>query len=152
MKYIIFLFLTGITFGSYAQKGAFGEDIKSEETKIEEKIDEVTGKKVEQIDVNATTKSVEKRAAPSKGKVAFTANKTYSVLLFQSDDPVDITDKRMKGYGQKLFYRQIPEDKYYYMFGEFQLEEDAKKALEMLKMEFPNAAIINDIEHPNVRL
>ena len=38
MKYLFIILLSCVSFSTYAQKGAFGEDIKTEEQKIEEKI------------------------------------------------------------------------------------------------------------------
>jgi hypothetical protein len=142
------------TLGAFAQKGAFGEDIKTEEQKIEEKVGKVTGDRGQQNDPNSTVKSGEKqRAAPSKGKVMVPmVTKTYSVLLFQSEDPIDVTHKAMKTYGKQLFYRQIPNDDYYYMVGQFKTQEEANKFLETVKSDFPKAELVNDIDHPHIKL
>lgn len=155
MKMITLICCTMLTFGAFAQKGAFGEEIKTEEQKIEEKVGKVTGEKVQKNDPNSTVKSGE-RTAPVKGKATPAPTpivvKTYSVLLFKSEDPIDITHKAMKTYGDKLFYRQIPNDDYYYMVGEFKTQEEAKKYLETVKLDFPQAELVNDIDHPHIKL
>ena len=155
MRYLFIIVLSFIAVGTYAQKGAFGEDIKTEEEKIEEKIDEVIGEQKSQqpVDVNTTNKSEENRLIPNKGgKKALISpiNKTYSILLFKSENPIDITHKAMKLYGTKLFYRQIPNGEYFYMTGKFKSAIEAKAFFETVKPHFPNAEIINDIEHPNI--
>jgi hypothetical protein len=154
MKTLTFICCMILALGVFAQKGAFGEDIKTEEQKIEEKVGKVTGNKVQRDDPNGTTKSGEKqRAAPNKGKVVMPiVVKKYSVLLFQSEDPIDITHKAMKTYGDKLFYRQIPNDDYYYMVGEFKTQEEANNFLKTVKLDFPQAELVNDIDHPHVKL
>lgn len=154
MKVLVFLLMiTTLPLGLIAQKGAFGEDIKTEEEKIEEKIDKVTGEKKKTADANTTAKSGENRVAPSKGKAPLKPmGKTYSVLLFQSNNPIDITHKAMKTYGTKLFYRQIPEGDYYYMIGEFKTETEAKAFLKKVKITFPKASLVNDIDYPHIKL
>jgi hypothetical protein len=153
MKIIISICCLILSFGAFAQKGAFGEDLKTEEQKIEEKVGKVTGEKVQTNDPNATVKSGE-RLAPVKGKVAPASivTKTYSVLLFQSENPIDVTDKAIKTYGDKLFYRQVPNGDYYYMVGEFKTVEAAKEYLKTVQLDFPKAELVNDIDHPHIKL
>lgn len=153
MKMIAFICCMILTFGAFAQKGAFGEDIKTEEQKIEEKVGKVTGEKVQKDDPNSTVKSGE-RVAPIKGKATPVpmVTKTYSVLLFQSENPIDVTDKAMKTYGDKLFYRQVPNGDYYYMVGEFNTPEAAKEYLKTVQIDFPKAELVNDIDHPHIKL
>ena len=153
MKILAFLCCMILTFGAFAQKGAFGEDIKTEEEKIEEKVGEVTGEKPKKVNPNSTAKSGE-RVAPRKGKrvVVPIVTKTYSVLLFEDKNPIDITHKAMRTYGSKLFYRQIPEGNYFYMVGEFKSEAEAKKFLATVKVNFPKAEIVNNIDYPHIKL
>lgn len=155
MRYLFILLLSFITVSTYAQKGAFGEDIKTEEEKIEEKIDKVTGEKKAQrpVNVNSTEKTGESRPIPNKGKKVTISpiTKTYSILLFKSENPIDITHKAMKLYGTKLFYRQIPNGEYFYMTGEFKSEAEAKKFFETVKPHFPKAEIVDDLAHPNIK-
>lgn len=154
MKILTFICCMILTFSAFAQKGAFGEDIKTEEQKIEEKVGKVTGDNAPQNDPNSTVKSGEKqRVAPIKGKVMEPiVVKTYSVLLFQSEDPIDIMHKAMKIYGDKLFYRQIPKGDYYYMVGQFKTQEEANKFLKTVQVDFPKAELVNDIDHPHIKL
>lgn len=155
MKILLFLLMIMVLpFGVIGQKGAFGEDIKTEEEKIEEKIEKVTGKEQQQTDANSTAKSGENRVAPIKGKKVPVkrVTKKYSVLLFQSADPIDITHKAMKSYGTKLFYRQVPNGDYYYMVGEFKTEADAKKFLKTVQATFPKASLVNDIDYPQIKI
>lgn len=136
----------------HAQKGAFGEDIKTDEQKIEEKIDEVTGEKTQKEDANNTAKSV-KRTAPKKGQNPVSKfTKTYSVLLFASEDPIDINHKALQLFKDKLFFRQIPNEKYYYMVGKYKNEAEAKAFINTIKANFPNASIVNDIDYPHIKL
>lgn len=156
MKYLFIIILSFVTISTYAQKGAFGEDIKTEEEKIEEKIDKVTGEKKTQrpANVNSTDKSGENRPIPNKGGRKPTISpitKTYSVLLFKSENPIDITHKAMKLYGTKLFYRQIPNGEYFYMVGEFKSAAEVKKFFDSVQPHFPKAEIVNDLEHPNIK-
>jgi len=134
-----------------AQKGAFGEDIKSDEQKIEEKIDEVTGEKAQNTDANNTNKSV-KRVAPGKGGLKVSRfTKTYSIVLFSSEDPIDINHPALQTFGDKLFFRQIPNEKYYYMVGKYKSETEAKAFIKSVKAKFPEASIVNDIDHPHIK-
>lgn len=141
-----------MTFGAFAQKGAFGEDIKTEEEQIEEKIGKVTGETARRINPNSTVRSNE-RVAPTKGKRAVSmVKKVYSVLLFETENPIDITHKAMKMYSEKLFYRQISEGNYFYMVGEFKSQEDARNFLATVKADFPEAEVVSDIDHPHIKL
>jgi hypothetical protein len=134
-----------------AQKGAFGEDIKTDEQKIEEKIDKVTGEKVQKTDGNNTAKST-KRTAPNKGKKSVSKfTKTYSVLLFSSEDPIDINHKALQAFGDDLFFRQIPNEKYYYMVGKYKSEKEAKIFINTIKANFPDASLVNDIDYPHIK-
>lgn len=152
MKFLAFLCCMIMTFGASAQKGAFGEDIKTEEEQIEEKIVKVTGETARRINPNSTVKSNE-RVAPTKGKrVVPMVTKVYSVLLFEAENPIDITHKAMKMYSKKLFYRQISEGNYFYMVGEFKSQEDARNFLATVKADFPEAEVVNDIDHPHIKL
>ena len=149
---IFTIFLLCLVTTASAQKGAFGEDIKSDEQKIEEKIDEVTGEKDQKKDANNRSKSI-KRTAPKKGNISVSKfTKTYSVLLFSSDDPIDINHKALQTFGDELFFRQIPNEKYYYMVGKYKTEAEAKKFIASLKATFPEASLINDIDHPHIKL
>lgn len=154
MKYIFIVLLSFIAINIDAQKGAFGEDIKTKEEKIEEKVDKVTGdKKSKPKNVNSTDKSGADRTIPNKGKKVKVSpvTKTYSVLLFKSENPIDITHKAMKLYGTELFYRQIPNGEYFYMVGKFKSEVEVKKFLMAVQAYFPQAEIVHDLEHPDIR-
>jgi hypothetical protein len=154
MKILTFICCMILAFGAFAQKGAFGEDIKTKEQKIEEKVGKVTGEKTPQNDPNSTVKSGEpQRVAPNKGKVMVPiVVKKCSVLLFQSEDPIDVMHKAMKTYGEDLFYRQIPKGDYYYMVGQFKTQEEANRFLKTVQLDFPEAALVNDIDQPHIKL
>jgi hypothetical protein len=148
--FLLFAFTAANTYG----QGAFGEPIKSSTEKVQEKIKAVTGEStnnnVPPSSVNNNIKSPER---PTVGRTAAAPmhKKVYSIVLFSSDNPIDTNHEAFKLYSSDLFFRQIPNEAYYYMVGQYQTEEAAKLHLERVKMQFPAAEIVNDIDYPHLK-
>lgn len=151
-SFIFFMFLLNPAM-TYAQ-GAFGERIPTDEERVQEKIRAVTKEtptnNVQPSRVNNNLKSPE-RPTMTRTAPAPMHKKKYSILLFASDDPIDTNHEAFKFYGNSLFFRQIPNEAYYYMIGLYHTKEAAEVQLEKVKIQFPTAEVVNDIDYPHLK-
>ena len=149
---VVCLFTSGILWSQKtSKKGAFDEQIMTEEQKLEQEINKYAPNK--KRPANSTDRSTHSTpdVEPGAGRMTFQKKKVYTIRVLITPDPLDMTNAVFRVLpDDKVEFKQVKGVGYIYMIGAYTSHSEAMEKLRQVNQTFPKAKLITDREHPHI--